>query len=67
MGSIVFVSIAKIFPEVINFVAICDHPPGLDPKSKRLVFFFKLNFLFSSNNLKDALDLKPKVFDFLKN
>ena len=57
----------KFFPLVIIFDATCDHPPGLDPKSTRDVFFLKkLNFLLISISLKADLDLYPSVFDCLK-
>ena len=61
-------SIAKILPDVINLLAICDQPPGDDPKSNRFEsFLINLNFSFNSINLNEALDLNPRIFDFLKN
>ena len=42
------------------FEATWLHPPGLQPKSIRFVFFvINLNFLFISINLKADLDLYP--------
>ena len=66
--SIDLVSTARILPLVIILLAICDQPPGEEPKSKRYeLFLINLNFLFNSINLNEALDLSPRIFDFLKN
>ena len=41
----VLMSTDNIFPLVINLLATCAHPPGQDPRSSKLVFFFiNLNF-----------------------
>jgi len=68
IGSISLISTDNIFPLAIILVATCDHPPGEDPKSNKLLFFFiNLNFLFNSINLKEARERYPSVLDFLKN
>ena len=47
-----------ILPDIIIWLTTWDHPPGLEPKSNKLVsFFINLNFLLSSINLNEALDL----------
>ena len=52
------ISKATTLPLAMDFLETCDHPPGLDPISSKLVFFFKnLNFLLSSISLNADLDL----------
>ena len=68
IGCIGLISMDKTFPSVIILLATCDHPPGTILNLINLCFFFiNLNLSLSSISLKAALDLYPKVFDFLKN
>ena len=40
MGCISLMSMESIFPFLIIWFATCDHPPGADPRSNKLVSFF---------------------------
>ena len=51
-------SIETILPVLMISLATCDHPPGLEPISnKLLLLFINLYFLFNSINLKADLAL----------